>query len=88
MALFYQSTVLLGHLPLHLQLDLKDNPLPGNEPYNTVDDISMHHDIYYSAGKHGCDRKMLVPKGRREEVDGQLVRSIIGLEHRMGLGIH
>ena len=31
--------------PLHLQLDSKDNPLPGNEPYNAVDDISMHHAI-------------------------------------------
>ena len=30
----------------------------------------------------------LVPKGRREKVDRQLVRSIIGLKHRLGLGIH
>ena len=85
--------------PLHLQLDSKDNPLPGNEPYNAVDSISMHHDICYRdndtpAGKRECDRKMLpdlnalVPKGRREKVDRQLVRSIIGLKHRMGLGIH
>ena len=84
--------------PLHLQLDSKDNPLPGNEPYKTVDAISLRHDIYYrdndkSAGKRECDRKMLaelnalVPKGRREKVDRQLVRSIIGLKHRMGLGI-
>ena len=29
----------------------------------------------------------LVPKGRREKVDRQLVRSIIGLKHRLGLGI-
>ena len=29
--------------PLHLQLDSKDNPLPGNEPYNDVDAISMRH---------------------------------------------
>ena len=47
-----------------------------------------------SAGKHECDRKMLaefkalVPKGRREKVGRQLVRSIIRLKHRMGLGIH
>ena len=26
--------------PLHLQLDSKDNPLPGNEPYNAVGSIS------------------------------------------------
>ena len=29
----------------------------------------------------------LVPEGRRENVERQLVRSIIGLEHRMGLAI-
>ena len=29
----------------------------------------------------------LVPEGRRKKVDRQLVRSIIGLKHRMGLGI-
>ena len=29
----------------------------------------------------------LVPEGRRENVDRQLVRRIIGLKHRMGLGI-
>ena len=39
----------------------KDNPLPGNEPYNAVDSISMRHDICYRdnpTGKHECDRKM------------------------------
>ena len=85
--------------PLHLQPDLKDNPLLGNEPFNAVDDISMRHDICYRdndtpAGKRECDRKILaelnalVPKDRREKVDRQLVRSIIGLKHRKGLGIH
>ena len=44
-------------------------------------------------GKCGCDRKMLaelnalVPEGRCEKVDRQQVRSIIGLKHRMRLGI-
>ena len=64
--------------PLHLQLDTKDNPLPGNEPYTAVDATSLRHDICYRdnpAGKSECDRKMLaelntlVPKGRREKVD-------------------
>ena len=82
--------------PLHLQLDSKDNPLPGNEPYNAVDATSMRHDICYRdnpAGKSECDRKMLaelntlVPKGRREKVDRLLVRSIIGLKHRLGMGV-
>ena len=79
--------------PLHLQLYSKDNPLPGNELYNAT---SMHHDICYRdnpAGKSECDRKMLVelntlvPRGRREKVDRLLVRSIIGLKHRLGMGV-
>ena len=85
--------------PLHLQLDSKDNQLPGNESYNAADATSMRHDICYRdddtpAGKRDWDRKMsaelnaLVPEGRREKVDRQFVRSIIGLKHRMGLGIH
>ena len=69
---------------LHLQLDSKDSPLPGNEPYNAVDAISMRHDICCRdndtpAGKREFDRKMLtelnafVPESRREKVDRQLV---------------
>ena len=47
--------------PIHLQLDSKDNPLPGNEPYNVVDATSLRHEICYRdnpTGKHECDRKM------------------------------
>ena len=84
---------------LYPQLDSKDNSLPGNEPYIALDSISMHHDICYrdnntQAGKHECDHKLLAelnalaPKGRREKVDRQLVRSIIGLKHRLGLDMH
>ena len=45
-------------------LDSKYNPLPGNEPFNDVDAISMRHGICYRdndtpAGKCECDRKML-----------------------------
>ena len=82
--------------PLHLQLDSKDNPLPGNEPYNAVDATSMRHDICYRdnpTGKSECDRKMLaeldtrVPKGKREKVDRLLIRSIIGLMLRLCMGV-
>ena len=84
--------------PLALQLDSQDNPLRGNEPYNGVDTISMRHGTCYRHndtpdGKRECDRKMLaelnalVLRGRHEKVDRQLVRSMIGLKHRMGLGI-
>ena len=85
--------------PLHLQLISQDNPLPGNEPYNAVDAIYMRHDFCCRdndtpAGKRECDRKMLaelnalIPKGRCEKVDRHLVRSIIGLKHRIGLDVH
>ena len=77
---------------LHLQLDSKDNPLPGNKPYNAVDSISMRHNTCYRdndtpAGKRECGRKMqaelnaLVPDGRRKKVDRQLVGNINGLKH-------
>ena len=80
----------------HLQLDSKDRPLPGEEPYNAVDAISLRHDICYQdneTGKPECDRKMLselnalTPRGRREKVDRQLVRGIVGMKHRLGMGI-
>ena len=81
--------------PLHLQLDERDKPKPGNEPYNAVDATSMRHDICYwdnPSGKSECDRKMLaelktlVPKSRREAAIRQLVRSSIGLKHKLGMG--
>ena len=81
---------------MHLQLDSKGRPLPGEEPYNAVDAIAVCHDICYrdnETGKPECDRKMLAeldaltPRGRREKVDRQLVRGIIGLKHRLGMGV-
>ena len=81
---------------LHLELDSKDIPLLGEEPYNAVDAIAMRHDICYrnnETGKPEYDLKMLAelnaltPRGRRETVDRQLVRGIIGLKHRLGMGI-
>ena len=90
-ASFYQSIATGPFNPLHLQVDSKDNPLPGNEPYNAADATSLRHDICYRdnpTGKHESNRKMLaqlnilVPEGRHEKVDWQLVRSIIGLKHR------
>ena len=52
-----------------------------------------YRDSYTPAGKRECDRitvaepNVLVPEGRREKVERQLVRSIIGLIHSMRLGI-
>ena len=84
--------------PLHEQLDEHDQPLAGQELYNTVDAISMRHDICYmdnetKQGKHTCDDEMLKeldvlePKGIRERIDRKLVRSIIGAKRKLGWGI-
>ena len=81
--------------PLHLQLDSKDRPLPGEEPYNAVDAISIRHICHRGneTGKPECDRTMLAelnaltPWGRPEKVNRQLVRGIIGLKHRLGMDI-
>ena len=70
--------------PLDEQLDEDDQPLPGQEPYNAVDAISMHHDICYldnntKEGKHKCDDVMLQeldelqPRSFREKIDKKLV---------------
>ena len=56
----------------------------------------MRHDICYrdnETGKPECYPKMLgelnalTPRGRIEKVDRHLVRGIIGLKHRLGMGI-
>ena len=56
----------------------------------------MHHDICYRDNENGnpeYDRKMLAelnaltPRGRCGNVVRQLVRDIIGLKHRLGMGI-
>ena len=82
--------------PLHKQLDENDQPLPGQEPYNQVDEIAMHHDICYRDNpqtKGECDQKMLnnlsemKPKNTREKIDKALVSGIIGAKHKFGLGI-
>ena len=47
---------------LDQQLDEHDQPIKGQEPFNAVDMISMHHDICYRdhpSDKHVCDDKML-----------------------------
>lgn len=81
--------------PLDKQLDENDRPLPGQEPFNQVDEIAMHHDICYrdhEDDKHGCDRQMIKelndmnPRGLRERLDRALVRATIGTKLKLGLG--
>jgi hypothetical protein len=81
--------------PLSEQLDEYDNPIPGQEPYNQVDDIARQHDICYrdhSSGKNACDRRMvaqldrITPKSFREKVDRIFVRGIINSKQKLGVG--
>ena len=84
--------------PLDEQLDEYDQPKPGHEPFNAVDDISRKHDICYrdngnKEGKTKCDKEMLVelkmlkPRNKREMFDRALIRGIIGTKHKIGFGI-
>ena len=80
--------------PLHEQLDSNDKPIPGQEPFNKVDEIAMRHDICYrdyENDKSGCDRIMLnelnemKPNGLRERIDRRFVKSVIGVKYNLGL---
>ena len=82
--------------PLDTQLDEHDQPLPGQEPFNKVDEIALHHDICYRdnpTNKSKGDAKMLSnlsemkPTNTREKLDKALVSSIIGVKHKLGLGL-
>ena len=84
--------------PLHEQLDENDRPVPGQEPFNAVDAISMRHDICYrdhptKAGKRKCDDGMLkeleamTPANKREKADRVVVQSVIAAKKRLGMGI-
>ena len=75
--------------PHHLQLDSKERP--GRS--RTMQSMQSLCAIEITSGKQECDRKMLAelnaltPRGRREKVDKQLVQGIIGLRHRLGMGV-
>ena len=84
--------------PLEKQLDLKDRPLPGHEPFNSIDEIARRHDICYrdndnKAGKTKCDETMLdeldviQPKNRREKVDKFIVKGVMKAKNKLGFGI-
>lgn len=84
--------------PLDKQVDQDGNPLPGNEPYNQLDDICRIHDNAYEkavtkADKHKADDIMLKslremkPKGFREKFDRKAVQAIIGSKRKLGFGL-
>lgn len=84
---------------LDKRLDGNDNPLPGFEPYNQVDRIAMHHDINYRKAdegigtRHEADKimldelKALKTKGIREKIDYAVVKPVIWLKYKLGLGL-
>ena len=83
---------------LDKRLDKNDNPLSGFEPYNQIDRIAMQHDINYRKAdegigtRHEADKimldelKVLKTKGVREKIDYAVVKPIIWLKHKLGLG--
>ena len=84
---------------LDKRLDENDNPLPGFEPYNQIDRIAMQHDINYRKAdegigtRHEADKSMLnelkalKTKGIREKIDYAVVKPIIWLKYKLGLGL-
>ena len=83
------------------RLDENEKPKPGFEPYNQIDNIAMHHDIcykhadekLYNLTRKACDKEMLnelddaKTKGIREKIDYMLVKPVIWLKYKLGLGI-
>jgi len=74
--------------------------LPGYEPYNQIDNIALHHDVCYKNAdesgnktRHQCDKEMLneldevKTKGLREKLHYLLVKPVIWIKHKLGLGI-
>jgi len=84
---------------LSIRLNEDGTPKPGFEPYNQIDEIAMHHDACYSRADAGestrkeCDKKMLdeldavKTKGIREKIDYAVVKPIIWIKHKLGLGL-
>lgn len=85
---------------LDKRVDKEGNPLPGFEPYNQIDEIALHHDWNYKKAdegigtRHEADKKMLDElnaikfKNFRERLDYALVKPIIWLKYKLGLGLH
>lgn len=81
---------------LDKRLDENDNPLPGYEPFNQIDEIAMKHDICYrdNPDRKLCDKEMLSQlktiktKGVREKIDYALVKPVIWLKYKLGLGLN
>lgn len=86
---------------LDKRIDKYGNPLPGYEPYNQIDAIALNHDKCYERAdtlgtvtRKDCDKIMLnelnatKTKGLREKIDYALVKPVIWLKHKLGLGLY
>lgn len=81
---------------LEKRLDENDHPLPGYEPFNQIDEIAMKHDICYrdNDDRRECDKQMLErlndvrTRGVREKIDYALVKPVIWLKYKLGLGLN
>jgi len=85
---------------LEYRIDKDGNPLVGYEPYNQIDNIAIHHDVCYKNAdelgnktRHQCDKEILnelnevETNGLREKLDYLLVKPLIWIKHKLGLGI-
>ena len=87
---------------LSVRVNEVGTPKPGFAPYNQIDEIAMHHDYCYSKAdqdpnnnltRKDCDKKMLdelnevKTKGFREKLDYLLVKPVIWIKHKLGLGL-
>ena len=84
---------------LEERLNKDGTPKPGYEPYNQIDEIAMHHDYNYKLAdegigtRHEADKKMLdelkkvKTKGIREKIDYAIVKPIIWIKYKLGLGL-
>jgi len=72
-------------------LDENDNPLPGYEPFNKIDEIAMKHDICYrdSDNRKQCDKEMLSrldkmkTRNLREKIDYAVVKPVIWTKYKL-----
>ena len=82
---------------LDIRLDENDQPKPGEEPINRVDQTCYRHDLdYRDAGedlsrKHEADRIMLkmlneiANPSLRERLDGLIIKGIINSKLKLGV---
>ena len=85
---------------LNERLDANGNPKPGYELFNQIDETAMFHDRCYADAdkgvgtRHICDSKMLDNlnkikfKNFRERIDYALVKPLIWLKYKLGLGLN